>query len=602
MDIPPAAPAPPPVYGVQGLERKTPPPGPEATAARPRRVAVLVAHGMGQQIPYQTLDQVAEGLRRDATETRKPLADTVRQGDQWLHRIRLGLQGTRGEVRADVYEAYWAPLTEGRITIRDVIGFLVSAGWHGILNGSQDFRRWMFGGYACFRSPIRIVLYLLAGLLALLSLVLMNTTIAVVVAGRSLMNDSPPRWLNDALFRDLTTTFNFVVTALALLAVALLIARGLRWLRLRGLKSGRPGPLGRGWVVGWGGVTVAAFVFALAVVTLCGAAIVLLFLGHATGGAAPGEQLWQRILGERVDGFNRAFDATALALAVAFLAWLVVGWAVKIAGGIVRELHEPRHRWLTLLAAGFLLVVGVLAVVLALGMLGLRLQQTAGAAGIVASGLAWPALVLGSALIRRLLVQYMGDVAIYVRPYKLDRYYQLRDDIRQCALRTARAIYERHEDEGPYDEVVVVAHSLGSVVAYDVLNRLLLEDEADGRKLGVARRTGLLLTYGSPLDKTAFIFAVQGRHSSEGRGALTATVQPLIMDYAFRPARWVNVWSPWDVISGPLGFYDPEDGNDPKRVENRRDPEATTLLAAHVEYEESPLLYEVLREQVLRGD
>ena len=63
---------------------------------------------------------------------------------------------------------------------------------------------------------------------------------------------------------------------------------------------------------------------------------------------------------------------------------------------------------------------------------------------------------------------------------------------------------------------VRVGRSLGSVIVYDVLNRLVNEDEAIGCSLKVVARTPLLLTFGSPLDRTAFLFAVQRQNTGEG--------------------------------------------------------------------------------------
>jgi hypothetical protein len=74
----------------------------------------------------------------------------------------------------------------------------------------------------------------------------------------------------------------------------------------------------------------------------------------------------------------------------------------------------------------------------------------------------------------------------------------------------------------------LVGRSLGSVVAYDTLNGLLNED------VSRSTRTQLLLTFGSPLDKTAFLFRAQSEFS-DVREALAAATQPLIVDYALRP-------------------------------------------------------------------
>src|SRR5438309_1435261 len=92
-------------------------------------VAILVAHGMGQQVPFQTLDDVAEGLLAEDRKRRgvvsQPVARTVRLGDERLQRLEMKLGGHSGAERdVHVYEAYWAPLTEGQIKLRDVTRFL----------------------------------------------------------------------------------------------------------------------------------------------------------------------------------------------------------------------------------------------------------------------------------------------------------------------------------------------------------------------------------------------------------------------------------------------------------------------------------------------
>ena len=108
------------------------------------------------------------------------------------------------------------------------------------------------------------------------------------------------------------------------------------------------------------------------------------------------------------------------------------------------------------------------------------------------------------------------------------------------------------------------------------------------------RRGPGCLKFGSPLDKTAFIFGAQGA-GTEAREALAASVQPLISDAQVRP-RWVNIYSTWDIISGSLDYYDLPDRSNRHPVENIKDPKATTLLAAHVEYWRNEKLFEALIE------
>jgi hypothetical protein len=125
---------------------------------------------------------------------------------------------------------------------------------------------------------------------------------------------------------------------------------------------------------------------------------------------------------------------------------------------------------------------------------------------------------------------------------------------------------------------------------YDTLNALLNDDDLNDGRLAVAERTKLLLTFGSPLDKVAFVFA--RRNATDHQRALAATVQPLIQDYArFRRLRWINVFARRDIISGALDFFDDPAAEGEARVENVEDPDALIPLVAHTEYWRNELLF-----------
>jgi len=217
--------------------------------------------------------------------------------------------------------------------------------------------------------------------------------------------------------------------------------------------------------------------------------------------------------------------------------------------------------------------------------------------------LSWSAFVGGIVQTREILVQYFGDVAVYVSPSTLDRFAALRWEIKDTVGAVVRAIYESAAADGrswQYDRIMLVGHSLGSLIAYDTLNRLINDDALQGEKQQIVSRTGLFLTFGSPLDKTAFLFAQQGKHTSEAREALAGTVQPMIQSYARRPRRWVNVYSPHDLVSGELDFYDDEKDESARQkwVENRRDPEATVPLLAHVQYWQHAEVFRLLHASI----
>jgi hypothetical protein len=217
--------------------------------------------------------------------------------------------------------------------------------------------------------------------------------------------------------------------------------------------------------------------------------------------------------------------------------------------------------------------------------------------GLAVVGLGW------------ILVHFVGDVVAYVPPGQLTKFWDLRRTIRAEACDLGRFVYGRREHDDVrtapffYDEVVIVGHSLGSVVGYDALNQLILSDRLHKEtSLDVARRTRAFVTFGSPLEKTAFLFRSQAEETSAVREELAQEVQPLIDSYQWRQFHWVNVHSESDVISSALTAYDCEkaDGFDERwRVENVVDPEADIPFLAHVMYWRGNLLRDVLRKELL---
>jgi hypothetical protein len=554
-----------------------------------KRIAIFVAHGMGQQIPFETLDAIAESLRaHDESLTgrrEKPTSKSVRAGDQWLQRVELNLKSGANQIEAHVYEGYWAPLTEGRITLRQVMSFLTGAASNGMKIARKTFKRWLMGEYHAFPTPIRILLYLLVALATVGALVAINSTIVTVAAARTLFSQTP-WWLTDGLFADLTTTFNAVVTTMVAFGASLVIAHLIRRPKV---------PVMARKIWGW--VTALSFFLTLLAIILAAVSVLCLLFVHIRGSVAPNEEIWRRFpFNGWIDPFNARFDMVALWLVLIGAALILLRWVKVIGGRFLHDLGESRGRWLTLavfVAFAFLVVTTGFLVYRFYDVFSERAQFVASTHGI-----AWPLLVIASGFIRTVLVQFVGDVAIYVMPYKLDAFNDLRKEIKDAVYKVAHAVYALKDQSGQlmYDHVIVLGHSLGSVIAYDGLNRLILEDGAAtaDQVLHIVDRTALFLTFGSPLDKTAFIFGAQGHGTTEARESLAASVQPLIQSYIYRPRQWINIYSPWDIISGYLDLYDLPASTSSKKVDNLPDPEATTLLMAHTEYWNGSLLVQTL--------
>jgi hypothetical protein len=170
-----------------------------------------------------------------------------------------------------------------------------------------------------------------------------------------------------------------------------------------------------------------------------------------------------------------------------------------------------------------------------------------------------------------ILVGYIGDIAIYTTMDQKSRHYE----IRQRILKESQALLEAILAEAPEDaQVIVAGHSLGSVIAYDTLNRLNIKANLPaGEDLPLKKLAGLI-TFGSPLDKVAFFFRehagkdqyvrrqiMEHLHSFKAKPLSSQEDQkePYVLANPVAPKLdhlpWVNYWSKNDPISGHLDFY-----------------------------------------------
>jgi len=424
----------------------------EATAeAIPRTpteaTAILVCHGMGEQVRYETLGQLAASLLRTANPSSVQTGVTIsRPGQEFIAHAEIAWSeipadsGTPMDYNVHLFEAYWAPITEGRITYLETIQFLVDAARKGLKSSSFfkecTFERWMFG---------RVV--------------------------------------------DLPIAKK---TKLSLIGMLIFLA------------------------------------------VVCGLIFVL------------GLQLASQL--KIIQGGH--------------LTWATLG--------------------------KFLLPF---------------LTPGGTAVGVVVSIVFWGMIWL-SLKIRTWIIEYAGDVAAYISPYKASKFQDIRNQIQAVGFNVASLIYGFTPANLPhYKRVIVVGHSLGSVVAYDTLNAMLTLDQTSPTPVDVIGRTRSLVTFGSPLDKTAFLFRNQPNTLNDPlREQMAAGNQPLIFDYSSRSAnfKWINIWAPADIISGSLEYYDDvKDREYPrKKVCNLKDPDARKPILAHTQYWDNLLLTQTLLTEI----
>lgn len=169
--------------------------------------------------------------------------------------------------------------------------------------------------------------------------------------------------------------------------------------------------------------------------------------------------------------------------------------------------------------------------------------------------------------LRPMIVGYIGDVAIYTTTDTKSRFFELRRKI----LKESQALVESLLSDDSYDRVIIAGHSLGSVIAYDTLNRLNLAANLPDARHPALEKVGGLITFGSPLDKIAFFFRehakkgeyvrrqiIQQLHSFKAR-QLSFEPNSIEMGCKIKPKLdgipWVNYFDMNDPVSGHLDFY-----------------------------------------------
>lgn len=568
-----------------------------------RRRAVLVCHGMGQQVPFQNIDLLAGALEKPGAKRAAPAGGEpaprvgfARLGDEWLPRAELTLKAETGEAtEVHVYEAYWAPLTEGRVSAFAVTRFLVGAGLRGLRSVlSRPFDRWMFGRLQTFRLTALDALWLVLALVVVASVLALYAALGTLLALRAadlLIGPlSGPAWDLGALLEQQLLRSPLVIPVFAAVPALGWIVGG--W--LGGKLPGATGRWGK-WVLRAAGLLTALGWLATTEVVPDGAAAVLEIAPLAVLESIPlaGDARW--VLAGGVLG--------VLVAACVGCAMVLPGrWILP---AIFGTLSFVIGVWVV--ASGSLVTIDVVRMAL-----GYRIDVQASSTTKPLPMLLFLACATAACIwLRSLYIQYLGDVAVYLSSHQLNAFHEIRARIREVGYRTACAIYGARNESGSgweYDEIVVVGHSLGSVVAYDTLNAVLNEDRLRGGTLRAEERTRALVTFGSPLDKSAFIFRTQ-MADSRFREALAAAVQPLIQPVPRKEGErergrtipWFNVHSPFDPISGPLDYYDPPKGEEPeghRRIQNEPDPDGGIFGYAHVTYWKNPALIDYLRTEL----
>lgn len=553
-----------------------------------KRIAILVIHGIGQQRPYETLDQFGRGLlssfEGDKDKDKRTVAwkiypqlevckDPNHAQQSWVRASYRLAPDTPVAFQSDMHrsgemiedisliEYYWAPITQDKITYTGSLIFLIRAGLQPFLymganiNALWETRPWRLWTVA-FREFIRQACIFLPLILLLVGLLAWLSSTNLLVAIKHL--DKP--------------TLPFIVTAV-LLFVRYLYTYTTGKALFQSLKAKS------GWQTKdlWRWLMFFAFLGNIFLWPL-------LLSPFLRGVACLGSHLAHRIpwivhLGHWSGVLRTVADSTAFPGAHA-------DWMMRL-------------RSLVFLNPTF---SGYLPVIL------------------------W--LIL-AAIVRFILVNYVGDIAVYVNANELGKNFAARSQILdECTATLTGILKEKRDPTDPlcpplFDQVYIAAHSLGSVIAYDTINTLLdraRTGSADPALIQAADLDRLrgMVTFGSPLNKIFYFFREQ---IDPRQGLLSQTLDILhgfrvlpglkqpggrwqfqpVTDASWTHAecclndnfRWINAYSIEDPVSGRLIFYNLED------EANQKGYNLYPPLKAHLSYWKDPRFYTFVRERLL---
>jgi hypothetical protein len=550
----------------------------------PEKVAILVIHGIGQQAPYETLDQFTQGLihsfQADGAKcTVRPhldiCEDPVREQSQWVRAschlefdtpVTMQSDKSTSIGQVSLFEYYWAPITRDKISYAGSLLFLMKS-------GLTPFR-YLAANVSVLSSigrKKRIPLVIFKEVwrqcaLFLPLLVLMAALLAFIAAV------PPTRLLR--IYREMPATSPVLLTILAIRYLYL-------WTVGRALIGSFHGK--GGWQTSrlWR-FCLAAALAANIVLSPFVVSPVLYWIAYAGACVARHATVLPRMLGHWATVVRKLHDETMPSASHDFKSWLNALLFLKPG--------FTHYHYLTVVAC-----------------------------------------VALAYFARFILINYVGDIAVYVNSDRFSSSFSARAQILdECTAALTKLLQEHVNPTDPaspylYDRVLVAGHSLGSVIAYDTLNELL--DRARSSSVTPTpfgpedlNKLRGMVTFGCPLNKIFYFFREQlppaqalrrqlldvlhgfrmmdalkayGRQSSGPISVnpdprWTAAEQALASGF-----RWINAFALADPVSGRLSFYDLQ-GDDNQKIFHYLKPGW-----AHLEYWKDPDFYTFVRKRLL---
>jgi len=541
--------------------------------------AILVIHGVGQQLPFQPIDSFANGLRatlqRDGMKV--SLTHFMRRRDEGFdHSIRVAavdVERKERHARLDIHEFYWAHLTQGKASFTQVLRWLVITGFTPVRRLALNFpllsqraesraERW---GKRLRRTPqskdpqeptqpsrwrrasAAVIgdtkFWLLVEFLremwrliyvALAAAVITALTAAVVHQSTTIVKDLPET-VKPLLQLQLTWSGAASITAalIALIAgLALLLAIPEQVRHLVRLRKVEP--------------------------------VVSREVGDAAReGYEHGKNLLTKLIGGGVAGLGALVTAAAAHARwkseINARSWLlpmsILSFATAALALFWLSRPEPPCLAIILICP----TPAVYTIVHSLADSGLPILLLL--------------LLLGLAFfLTRVFVDYLGDVALYTMATENSTFFQTRIAIQKEFSKQLRSLLRDKQ----YESVAIAGHSLGSVIGYDAISLLRAEVARDdtGDPSPITReefaKLTTFITFGSPLNKVLYFFRIKIKDYESVRSHIVRELlgfrqqESLLMRDPSLPGRtatledtlrWLNFYSPMDPISGRLIYF-----------------------------------------------
>lgn len=532
-----------------------------STHCSSKHVGILVIHGIGNENPYGTLDSFARGLYRHfecagpsgyqmAAAWKERGSDPSHEQQSWIQaeiRFEPGAGSVAEEAGAPhitMAEYYWSPATKRRLKDFDVLTWLFRTGLEPFRYLSENLQvmqqaegeRKSTGKEHAFDSGVIALRELFR-----LAFLYVPLLLAIVALGAFLENLPALPGIVSSI------NWKFPHDAIALVAIVRLVVLYslsgyllgyCKWMRFRVPIAGPERRFGRFTLLG-------------AVLIFVGVVILPMWLAQQVPDTATVA--------------STAFWHPNPTMLGAFGKWIVSHWMIDawalLYNGIV--FVQPDLDRFLLLDGKFLPVL--------LPLLSLSV----------------------AALVRAFFVDFLGDIAIYTNLNQRSANFAIRAQILEECGHALTSLYldlrEESFESGTDFHIIIAAHSLGTVIAYDTLNDLFNRARIGAAPVGstgashapitsmeICSHVRGLLTFGCPLNKIYYFFRdqsaaeelvraqiIDGLHSFRLAapahslpGAPVASLPSnLRVDSLANQLLWINVWASSDVVSGKLFFY-----------------------------------------------